>query len=71
MFERIVNCALRDLIEHHAISRLGWSLWNDLFGEVLADRFAFAIGVGGEIDCVCFFCGLLQLSDDLLVVSFL
>jgi hypothetical protein len=31
------------------------SLRNDLFGEVLADRFAFAIRVGGQIDRFGFF----------------
>ncbi len=71
IFESSIDRALRDLIEHHAIRGLGWSLRNDLFSEVLADRFAFAIRVGGKIDRVGLFRSLLQFGNDLLVVSFL
>ena len=70
MFERSVHRAFRDLIEHHPIRRLGRSLGNDLFGEMLADRFTFAIRVGGKINRFGFFRSLLQFRNDLLVVSF-
>jgi hypothetical protein len=37
------------------------ALRDDLFGEMLADGFAFAIRVGGEIDRLRFFGSFLQL----------
>src|SRR5207249_1619671 len=43
----------------------------DLFGEMLADRFALAIRVGREINCRSLFCSLLQVSNDLSVITLL
>src|SRR5262249_35197975 len=71
MLEGSIDGAFRDLIEHHAEGGLGWSLRNDLFGEMLADCFAFASVGGCGINRFSFFCGLLQFRNDLLVVSFL
>ena len=70
MLESRIDRALRDLIEHHAKRGLRGFLRNYLFGEMLADCFAFAIRVSGEIDCFGFFRGFLELGNDLLVVSF-
>jgi hypothetical protein len=71
MFERCIDRAFRDLVEHHAMRRFGGTLRHDLFREMLADRFAFTIRVSGEIDRFCFFGRFFQFRDDLLVVSFL
>jgi hypothetical protein len=71
MFESGVDRPLRDFVEHHAMRRLRRTFGNNLFGEVLADGFAFAIRVSGEIDCVRFFRRFLQFGDDLLVVALL
>ena len=46
-------------------------LRHDLFGEMLADRFAFAIRVGRQINCRHLFCSLLQVGDDLPVIALL
>ena len=59
MLESFIDRALRDLVEHHAKRGLRRSLRNDLLREVLANCFAFAIRVGGEIDRFGFFGGLL------------
>ena len=64
-----IHRPLGDLIEHHAISRLSWPFRNYLFGKMLADCFAFAVGVSGEINSISLFRGLLELRDDLLVIS--
>ena len=71
MIERRLDRALRDLVEHHAMRRFRRTLRNDLFLQMLADRFAFAIRVGGQIDRVSFFRRFLQFRDDPLVVAFL
>jgi hypothetical protein len=69
MIECLVNRSLRDLIEHHPKSGLGGTLRHNLFGQMLADCFAFAVRVSCEIDSVCFFGGLLQLGNDLFIIT--
>jgi hypothetical protein len=69
MLESRLHRTLSDLIEHHAERRLGWLLRNDLFREMLADRLAFTIRVGGEINRFNLFCGLLKVRNDLFVVA--
>ena len=59
MLESFLHRALGDLIEHHAKGRYGGFLRDDLLREVLADGFAFSIRVGGQVNSVNFFGGLL------------
>ncbi len=70
MIERFVDRTFRDLIKHHPERRFCWALGNNLFGQVLADCLTLTIRVSREVDGVGFFRSLLQLSNDLLVISF-
>jgi len=47
---------------------LGGPLGHDLFGQVLANCFALAVRVSGQVNSVCFLRSRLQLGDDPLVV---
>ncbi len=71
MLKGCLHCAFGNFIEHHAKGWYGWFLGNDLLGQVLADRFAFAIRVSGKIDRVGGLRSLLQIRNDLLVVTLL
>jgi hypothetical protein len=51
--------------------RLLRALGHYLFGEVLADGFAFAVGVGREVDGFGLFGRALQFGDDPTVVALL
>ena len=69
MFEGLLHGPFGDFIEHHAISGYSGFLGNDFFSQMLTDRFAFSVGVGGQIDCLGGFRRLLQIGHDLTVVS--
>ncbi len=71
MLERRLHGAFGNFIEHHAKGGHGRFPGHDLFGQMLADRFAFAIRVGREKDRVGGFRGLLQIRHDFPVVALL
>ena len=70
IIKRRIYGSFGDLIEHHAIGGFGRTFRNYLFGQVLADGLALAVRVGGKIDGVRVFGGLLQFRHDSFVVSF-
>ena len=71
MFEGRLHGALGNLIEHHAKGGHRRLLGHDLFGQMLANRFAFAVRVGGKINRGGGLRGLLQIRHDFLVVALL
>ena len=71
MLERLLHGAFGNLVEHHAEGRHHRLLGHDLFSQVLADRFAFTIRVGGQINCRGSLGGLLQIGNNLFVVALL
>ena len=64
MLHRFLHRLLRDLVEHQAVDL--FLLRAELFGEVPADRFAFAIGVGRDVDVGGVLRGALQLGNHFL-----
>jgi hypothetical protein len=71
MLESFIDRALRDLIEHHAKRGFAGRFGTISSGEVLADCFAFAIRVGGEIDSLQLLSQPSSARRRSLVVSFL
>ncbi len=64
MVHRFLHRLLRDLVEHEAVDLL--LLRAELFGEMPANGFAFAVGVGGDVDVGGVLRRALQLGDHFL-----
>ena len=64
VLHRFLHRLLRDLVEHQAVDL--FLLPAELFGEVPADRFAFPIGVGCDVDVGGVLRGALQLGNHFL-----
>ena len=64
MVERLLHRPLRDFVEREAVDFL--PLASELLREVPADRFAFTVGVGRDVDVRRLLRRVLQLFDDLL-----
>ena len=64
MLQRLLDRLLRDLVERQPVDLP--LLAPELLGEVPADRLAFAIGVGRDVDVGGILGRVLELLDDLL-----
>ncbi len=64
MVHRFLHRLLGDLVEHEAVDLL--LLRAELFGEMPADGFAFAVRVGGDVNVGGVLCRALQLGDHFL-----
>ena len=64
MLHRFLHRLLGDLVEHQAVDL--FLLRPELFGQMPADRFAFAIGVGRDVDVGRILRRALQLGDHFL-----
>ena len=71
MLESLLHRALGNFVEHHTEGRHHRLLGHDLFSQMLTDRFAFTIRVGGEINGSGGLGGLLQIGNNPFVVAFL
>jgi hypothetical protein len=69
MLEGCLHGAFGNFVEHHPKRRNRRFLGHDLFGEMLADGFAFTIRVSGEIDRVSALRRPFQIGNDLLIVT--
>ena len=69
MFEGFLDRALRNLVEHHAVSRHRRFFRHDFFGEMLTDCLAFTIRVGGQVNRARRPGSLFEIGNYLLVIS--
>src|SRR5262245_23130681 len=69
MIEGVLDRMLRDLVEHYAEDRLARhpARPGDQLGDVFADRLAFAVGVGRDVDGLGRLSRLFDLPNDLLL----